>query len=244
MDVLGHRGWPAPAHPENTLAAVAAALDVGASGVEVDVRLTADGVPVCVHDSDLRRAAGRSDLVQEMPYRELTGTRVFGGHRIPLLADVVATVADKGLLVLDIKPDTRDELVARRVAAALRHGIGADDVVVSSMRRSILAAVRREASHLTLALISVPGIGAAPVLTEAAEDEVEGVHLDLGAFLADPQLVTDARRQGLTVRCWTVNRRADAELASVAGVDGIITDHPADMLDLPASSVPIGSSSP
>ena len=69
MQVLGHRGWPVPtAHPENTVAAMLAALDAGADGVEVDVQLTRDGIAVCFHDDTLDRrhrrhgAGERADL--------------------------------------------------------------------------------------------------------------------------------------------------------------------------------------
>src|SRR3954454_17187621 len=108
------------APPENSVAAVEAALAANADGVEVDVRLTRDGVAVCVHDAELRRVAGLPWLVSQMVSRQLGHVRA-SGEPIATLADVVAvTAASDVSLVLDLKPAGRRaaELV-RAVADAL-----------------------------------------------------------------------------------------------------------------------------
>lgn len=105
MRILGHRGWPAPATPENTLAAMAAALDAGADGIEVDVRITADGAAVCCHDSTLQRVAGVPLAVRDLPWSAVEQVELPGGHRIPLLRDVAALAAGRAQLVLDLKPE-------------------------------------------------------------------------------------------------------------------------------------------
>jgi glycerophosphoryl diester phosphodiesterase len=226
VEIIGHRGWPTPAHPENTLAAVRAALDAGASGVEVDLRLTADDEPVCVHDADLLRVAGRRERIRGTLSDELVQIELPGGHTVPRLSDLAAAVAGKGLLVLDIKPDERADLVAHCIVGALPAGFPPADVIVSSVQRSILRAVRRQAPWLRQALISVPGSPVARLLAAALEDGIDDIHLDMAAFLRDPYVVAEAHRRQMAVRCWTVNREADAVLASIAAVDGLITDHP------------------
>jgi glycerophosphoryl diester phosphodiesterase len=236
VEVLGHRGWPAPSHPENTVAAVRAALDAGACGVEVDVRLTADHQPVCLHDADLLRVAGRRDRIRGMLSAAVAQVRLPGGHAVPRLTELAASVAGRGLLILDVKPDRRSELVARQVVGALADGFPPDDVVVSSAQRSILRAVRRRAPWLRRALISVPGNPAAPLLTAAINDGIGGIHLDVPAFLDDLSFVAEAHRHKVMVRCWTVNREADAVLADIAGADGVISDHPAAMRGVVARS--------
>jgi glycerophosphoryl diester phosphodiesterase len=240
VEVLGHRGWPAAAHPENTLAAVEAAFVAGCSGVEVDVRLTADGEPVCAHDGDLLRVAGRASRIREIDDVALAAIRLPGGHAVPRLREVAASAAGRGRLVLDVKPDSRRELVADRIVMALGDD-PAQDVVVSSARRSILEAVRARAPKLSQALISVPGNSTTSLLAAARDDGLDGVHLDVTAFLADPGVVAEAHDLGLVVRCWTVNRQADALLASVAGVDGVITDHPHRMLGTRPYADPSGA---
>ena len=89
MQVLGHRGWPHPTHPENSLAAVDAALSTGADGVEVDVRMTADGVAVCCHDDDLTRVTGTALSVRRSTWAQLQQVRLRDGSRLPLLGEVL-----------------------------------------------------------------------------------------------------------------------------------------------------------
>ncbi len=74
-ELIAHRGYAAR-YPENTLVAVRAAVAAGACYVEIDVQLTADGVPVVVHDADLRRTAGRDISVLEQVYAQLADVPV------------------------------------------------------------------------------------------------------------------------------------------------------------------------
>ncbi len=97
--LVGHRGYP-KYYPENTLCGLEAAAP-GACFVEVDVQLTKDGVPVVIHDSELRRTAGRRGSVMDMEYaavkdivadeRERLG-RAFDHAHVPALREVVAWV--------------------------------------------------------------------------------------------------------------------------------------------------------
>ena len=68
--IIGHRGASADA-PENTMAAFREAIAVGADGIEFDVRLTRDGVPVVIHDSTLRRTGGLPQRIAEITQSEL-----------------------------------------------------------------------------------------------------------------------------------------------------------------------------
>ena len=81
--LIGHRGYPRR-FPENTLAGIAGALEAGADGVEFDVQLSADGVPVVVHDESLSRTTGRDALVTEM-----AGGALADGLNLPTLAGVM-----------------------------------------------------------------------------------------------------------------------------------------------------------
>lgn len=96
--LMAHRGWPSQ-YPENSLAGVRAALDAGARMVEFDVQLTADGVPVVIHDEGLGRTAGRDGSVLDLLVSALPGIDVseavrFGERHkdtpLPTLADMLA----------------------------------------------------------------------------------------------------------------------------------------------------------
>ncbi|HEY5402272.1 MAG TPA: glycerophosphodiester phosphodiesterase family protein, partial [Pyrinomonadaceae bacterium] len=69
--IIGHRGASAVT-PENTLGAFRKAIEVGADGIEFDVRLTRDGMPVVIHDDNLRRTGGRPDLIRSVSLADLT----------------------------------------------------------------------------------------------------------------------------------------------------------------------------
>ncbi|MGH8495410.1 MAG: glycerophosphodiester phosphodiesterase family protein [Gammaproteobacteria bacterium] len=95
-ELIAHRGF-AQRYPENTRIALRAALEAGARFVEFDVQLTADGVPVLLHDAELTRTAGIQGNVLDMTLRELIGVRVAEPNRfgdsyqepVPLLEDIV-----------------------------------------------------------------------------------------------------------------------------------------------------------
>lgn len=100
--LVAHRG-DAQRFPENTLPALRAALEVGAEWIEFDVQVAADGVPVLMHDDDLRRTSGRAGRVHELTRQELDAVDVgeparfgdaFAGTRLPALADVVALLRE------------------------------------------------------------------------------------------------------------------------------------------------------
>ncbi len=227
MLVLGHRGWPEPSHPENTLAAVRAALDGGADGVEVDVRLTADGVAVCCHDDDLLRVGADLRSIRGSRYAEVAATPLPGGHHVPRLLDVATAVAGRGQLVLDLKPEPRTAALLRACLATLTMArFPLDDVVVSSFDDRVLdvLAVRRpQVARAAILDVDEPLL---PALGRARRRGDAAVHLPLRTVLAEPGEVRDC---GLTIRAWTVNRLVDARLCALLGVTAVITDLPTDL---------------
>lgn len=96
---LAHRGlWAPDGPPENSLAAFAAARDAGV-GVELDVHVTADGVPIVVHDADLERVAGVALDVRTATLDEVRGHPLRDGTPVPTLAEVLAALGDAPAMV-------------------------------------------------------------------------------------------------------------------------------------------------
>lgn len=125
-DVVAHRGY-AGRYPENTLPALEAAVDAGARYIEFDVQLSADGVPVVLHDADLRRTGGRPEAIADLTWPVLRDVEVcerarlgerFSGVTVPCLADVVG--------LLDVQPHVTAFVEVKR--EALRR-FGTEDVV-------------------------------------------------------------------------------------------------------------------
>lgn len=222
MQIVGHRGWPTVEHSENTLDALDAALQAGADGVEVDVRLTRDGVAVCCHDSELTRLAGLHALVAELTWDELRGVVLVSGHSMPTLQQVVRLVAGRGQLVLDLKLDTRPAALAE---ATLRDVRGVDDVVISSFYDSVLDAAAVLSPALSRARLVDPDEPVGSALASARDRGDDAVHLPIRTVLTDPDAVRAAR--GLLIRAWTVNRLVDVRLCEALGFAAVITDEPA-----------------
>lgn len=143
--VIAHRGASALA-PENTAESFAAAVAVGADAIETDVRMTADGVPVCVHDADLRRLCGADDRVDALPVAALC--RLL--PKVLTLADALRHSAGAGLLldvkladagaVLSLLKPIREAGAADRVLLGLRHLALAEAVAAAgSDRPAVLA---------------------------------------------------------------------------------------------------------
>jgi glycerophosphoryl diester phosphodiesterase len=209
-------------------------LDEGADGVELDVRLCADGVPVVFHDTTLARATGGTDAraVHEVAFQELPSLR--GGERIPRLSEALDALRDR-LVNVEIKADVteasrlgdvRQRLRLVRATAAVVKQASHVEVVFSSFDPLMvvaLAAVSPRTPRAILVGTTTPRIATA--LPLAMRPAVVAAHLD-------DALLTRARverllRAGLRVAAWTVNDPARAEALVALGVAWIITDAPA-----------------
>jgi glycerophosphoryl diester phosphodiesterase len=227
--VLGHRGSPGPGRPENSVAAVTAALHDGADGAEIDVRLTADDTLVLSHDGIvLTRHGERLDVAASASGDLL---RAGGLNPVATLAQVLAAVQrPAGSQVVVEAKSVTDVAVAVRTAHVLADVLGAAagsaDVTVSSFDPALLALIRRTCADLpvrTALLGDIPDPAAA-VVRRAHEDGHDEVHLPLIAVRRTPWAVDAARSLGLAVTCWTVNRRSDLRWVAELGVDAVITD--------------------
>ena len=231
--VLAHRGSPTPSRPENTVAAVAAALDGGADGVEIDVRLTADGILVCSHDPDLLRLAGTPLPVAGVTARVLRGNPLAGGHLTATLAEVLAAARVRGRprVIVEAKP-TGSEVLGVSTAEALHRLLAGAarglDLAVSSFDPVLLGRIRRQLAGTAIrtALIGRPSDPATTVLRATLEGGHDELHAHVRSVRADPDVVAIAQRLGVSITCWTVNRRAHAQLLRQLGVDAVITDRP------------------
>jgi glycerophosphoryl diester phosphodiesterase len=229
MEILGHRGRPTPDTPENTAASIGAALDEGADGVEVDVRLTADGVAVCCHDAGLQRVAGVARGVRTLTSAELGAVRV-GGHPMATLAEALKAMRGAGRLVLDLKPEQRGRALLSAVADALATtDVPAPSIVLSSFDDSVLAACAATAPYLERAVILTGAEPFSQVLSRAVARGDSALHVPARTVFGAPELVGAAHRQGLAVRVWTVNRPVDARLLRLLDVDALITDVPGEL---------------
>ncbi len=228
MRIIGHRGQVVTGGPpENTVAAARAALAASADGIEVDVRLSGDNVALCVHDPELRRLAGRPDVVAHSPWHVLREIPLPGDRRIARLDEILGLVAGRGTVVLDLKHEAgRAEPLAAAVIDAVQRHEAAHAVVVSSASATVLAAVCARDPELRRALITGPRTTMRVGLSRTQAGGHHDLHPHVSAVLADHTAAERAAADGLTLRAWTVNRPVDAHLLDLVGVAEVITDVP------------------
>jgi glycerophosphoryl diester phosphodiesterase len=238
--VIAHRGY-SHAAPENTLAAIRLGLVSGAELVEIDVRLTRDGVPVLMHDDGLRRTAGRSERVRELDAAEVASLDAgswfspqFAKERVPTLTEALDIVTAERPMLVEIKEADAGEATARAISAA-----GAvDRVVIQSFLPEALAGARKALPEAPIGLLLPALEGYAREAQEWVSEVSRRVAVCGGCFAAvaypavGPRLVEYLARRGQSVWAWTVDSEERMiELASW-GVGGIITNVPTVALGL------------
>jgi glycerophosphoryl diester phosphodiesterase len=256
--VVAHRGASFE-NAEHTLGAYVKALDAGAEGLECDVRLTADGHLVCVHDRDLRRTAASKGLVStsnledlealdfaswKNPWAELDDeapepdARLNGVLTLRKLLEAVADYDRRVEVAIETKHPTRyGGLVERRVADML-HDFGWDEpsngepspARVMSFSHTALQRMGRLAPGVRLVqLLEKPRYW--PFLSRVLDANwVVGPGIEL--LTKHPRLAERIAASGHDVHVWTVNTEPDLRRCQSLGVQAIITDRPAYMLEL------------
>ncbi len=228
--VIAHRG-ASGSSPENTLLAFQKAVDLGADAVELDVRLTRDGVPVVIHDPTLERTTNGRGSVRETPLERLRQFDAGAGERVPTLAEVL-DLLDPVPVIIEIKERNAAQPVVsdiRAAAAERRVLIGSYDgrALVPARQAGIPTAASRletgvawVASRVRWGAIPRPFLG-------FSVPEYSG-----RIRVVDARFVAGARRTGTPVHVWTVDDIATAERLRRLGVAGIMTNFPERMSGL------------
>ncbi|MDQ1638922.1 MAG: glycerophosphoryl diester phosphodiesterase [Pyrinomonadaceae bacterium] len=245
--IIGHRGASALA-PENTLAAFSRALEDGADGIEFDVRLSRDRVPVVIHDATLKRTGKLDRRVDELDASELQQCDVsswFGlvqsenkdAGTVPRLAQLFELFQQtNGLLYLEMKSDAADatSLVSAIVNEIHKAQI-AKQVVVSSFDLNAVALVKKIDPTISTAALFEPKLFR-PISTirrlkmvdlavEHRADEIALHH-----SLCSARVVQKAAESGLPVVVWTVDDVKWIKQAQRLGLKALITNNPAAMI--------------
>jgi glycerophosphoryl diester phosphodiesterase len=216
--IIGHRGASAVA-PENSMAAFAAAVAAGADGIEFDVRLSRDGVPVIIHDDTLQRTHGLRHRIAELTEEELRAVRV------PSLRDLFELMTGNSLvLCLEIKGSSPE--LAERCCELVSEFSFAHRVIVECFDLKVIEQIRT----LKTAALFEPRIYREQRLIERAL-EVGASVLALHHRLAKPPLVEKAKLAGLRVVVWTVDDPAWVARAHTMGIEALITNDPAMMIE-------------
>lgn len=248
MDVLAHRGLHTSHHDENTVTAVRSAVGVGADGVELDLRVTGDGVVVLSHDADLLRSAGVPVSVERTSWPVLRDVAAEHGLALARLTDAIPSVARCRRVVLEVKrPDPGNRLDefagvgrldrAARVLAGemsfLLTALEESQVTISSFDEDLLSRVRSDLRARTVPRFALLGRGrsVADLFDRADCAGWDEVHPRMADLLDDPTAPSaiDAAagsRHHPDVVAWSVDSAADVRWCREAGLSAVITDQP------------------
>lgn len=222
--IIAHRGASAE-RPENTLTAFRRALALDVDGIELDVHVTRDGVPVVFHDPTLRRLTGTAGRLARKTWTELRALRVRGSEPIPRLIDVLRLT--RGLAVVQI--ELKSGPVAP-VIRAIRSAHAAEWVILASFDRRLVAAARDLAPGIPRMLISEGREAPAALVRHLAACGAAGLSVNHRA-IRSAAWVRHFHQRGLAVWTWTVNDPALARRLAGWGVDGLLGDDPALLRD-------------
>jgi len=243
--IIAHRGASSHA-PENTLAAFQAATDAGADGVEFDVRLAADGVPVVIHDANLKRTGWQDVLVSRLTSNELGEIDVgswfnrrfpnrsrpeFDFQTVPTLAKTLRMLHGfDGRIYIELKAgdaDLRD--LVKATCGEIRSSPLLPQIIVKSFK---LAAIPEVRHHLPV--VATGALFSAKIMyflkrrrhIVALAREFGADHISIHRSLVTRDLARAAAEAALPVTVWTVDDPAWIDRGRKLGIGALITNDP------------------
>ncbi len=250
--ILGHRGAAGNA-PENTLAAFERCLAVGADAIESDVQVTADGVPVLLHDAHLDRVSDHSGAVSSLTLADLDEIDAgyhFGiedrgpaeppndaafrgqGHRVPSVEAAFRAFPD-ARFNLEIK--TSEHAAIEKVVGLVAALDRADRSLLVAGDDAIMRLLREEISRQGVPVATSASLSEIVAVVKSAVEgtppppEIEALQIPAhfgGGELVTPGLIEHAHRHDVKIHVWTVNEVEEMERLLDLGVDGLVTDFP------------------
>lgn len=230
--VIAHRGaWKHTGAPQNSMASLKAAIDLGCAGSEFDIHMTADSVLVIYHDADYFGIP-----IQKENYSMLASKKLANGESIPLLEDFIKAgkLQTQTKLVLEIKPSVKGkewalattkkvvQMVAQMQAQHLSIYISFDyEILLEILRNDPLATVQYLKGDKSPETLKADGI--------------TGLDYHYNLYEKNSQIIDVSKNLGLQLNAWTVNTMEQMEWFSIKRFDYITTDEPEILLNMKGS---------
>ncbi len=229
--VFAHRGASQYA-PENTIAAFDLAVSQGADAIELDVKLSADGKAVVIHDQTVDRTtdgSGRVDHIKLQDLKKLNAQYRFDtytGERIPTLDEVFESVGKRIFINVELTnyATRNDDLVPVVAEIVKRHQLS-KEVLFSSFVPGNLKKIKTLLPGVPVALLASQGIlgitSRSALFTQLSPNIIHPYVKDV-----NQRYMNIERKRGRRVHVWTVNEEIDLRRLIALGVDGFFTDDP------------------
>ena len=225
IGITAHRGYSSEA-PENTMAALEAAVEAMADVAEIDVQETKDGYVVLCHDADLQRTAGIRRAVADMTLGELTAVDVGGwfsaeyaGEPVPTLREVMEYAKGKIDLNIELKNMGNNSALPKKVLELVREYDMMTQCIVTSTNPRYLKRLKELEPELRTGYIL------SAVYGRSYDDESIDV-ISIRSDFVNARMVERAHEAGKAVHAWTVNTKMELERLRALSVDNVITDDP------------------
>jgi glycerophosphoryl diester phosphodiesterase len=219
--IIAHRGASHDA-PENTITAFALAVEQGADGIELDVQLSADGIPVVMHDASVERTTNGRGAVSKLTIEQLQRLDAGDGRPVPTLDEVFEIFGPTLLYNVELKTGIwSDSNLAAAVAERIDGHHLEEHVLVSSFNPIVVQQARKTLNPRTPAAhLRMTGLSA--LKHRFVKSEGDNPYFKL----VDDRYMNWARRENLLVNVWTVDDPVEAQRLAQLGVTSIITNIP------------------
>jgi glycerophosphoryl diester phosphodiesterase len=221
MKIIAHRGASGLA-PENTLKAMAVALSLGVEAIEIDVQ-EADGELWVFHDRRLERCSNGEGVLSGCSQTYLASLDAGEGEAIPTLWQVMALIAGRCELHIELKGvNTANAVAALTKRAEIELGFSHQQWVVSSFHHPELTRFAKARPEIRLGALTA----SLPLTLAQFAEELGAWSINCDVDFIDRALIDDAHSRGLQVLVYTVDHPLDQQRLAQLGVDGVFTNHP------------------
>lgn len=225
LSCIAHRGGPQfnqSVLPENSLAAIARALQLGVYAVEIDI-FQVEGELLVTHDRRLGRVVSGEGIITEQPLSYLREQQLANGETIPTLQQVLALVGDKALLNIEIKGAHSVPALQRVLDEYVSaHQGNYEQYIISSFDHQQLFQAMQLLPQVKRAVL-IEGI---PLDYAACCVPLKAYSFNTHLSFITPELIQDAQQRGLKNWVYTVNHEDDWRAMTALGVDAVFTDRP------------------
>lgn len=247
--VIAHRGASSLA-PENTLASFKRAIEEDAEGIEFDIRITKDGVPIVFHDSHLARIARQEGRVSNFIYEELQDLDIgswfneknpekanqrFSQERIPTLKETLNFLGGyKGIIYIELKCKGKEvKDLSEALCRVIKHSRLLPQIIVKSFKLDSIPYIKKRCPEVKTAALFAPKV----MTIIRKEKRLINISKELGVdflslhfSLVTKKLVDKAVAQNLKVAIWTVDKSLWVRRGMKLGISHLISNNPALLL--------------
>jgi glycerophosphoryl diester phosphodiesterase len=228
---IAHRGFSGK-YPENTMLAFQKALEAKCDGIETDVQLTKDNVPVLIHDETLNRTSNGLGFIKDYNYSELIKLDFGSGEKLPTLEEFIAFSKENNLFInIELKNSIIPYSNLENITLDLlyKYNYPKDKVIISSFNHYSMVKLKAIDSSIKTGLLYDSWIYKPGDYCKLCN--ADAMHPQFCSVL-DKEFVDDIRQKGFEINTYTVNYPEYMSKLIDLGVDGIITNYPDILRDL------------